>query len=56
MSGRPLKMKDLIPVKFTEINDPSDKRSIIAKEARYMCPITRDTLSNSIPCAVIKTT
>jgi len=56
MSGRPLKMKDLIPVKFTEIKDPTEKRSLIARDARYMCPISRDTLSNSIPCAVIRTT
>jgi len=56
MSGKPLKIKDLIPVKFTEIKDPADKRSLIAKDARYMCPISRDTLSNSIPCAVIRTT
>ena len=56
MSGRPLKMKDLVPVKFTEIKDPNDKTSLIAKEARYMCPVTRDTLGNSVPAAVIRTT
>ena len=56
MSGKPLKMKDLIDVKFTEIKDPSDKRSTIVKDARYMCPVTRDTLGNSLPCAVIRTT
>lgn len=56
LSGRALKMKDLIPVKFTEVKDPDDKKSLIVKQARYMCPITHDILSNSIPCAVIKTT
>jgi len=56
MTGKPLKLKDLIDVKFTEIKDTSNKKSIIAKEVRYMCPITRDTLSNSVPCAVIRTT
>jgi len=56
MSGRPLKMKDMIVVKFTEIKDPSDMRSTIVKDARYMCPVTRDTLGNSVPCAVIRTT
>jgi len=56
MSGRPLKMKDLFPVKFTQINDPDDKRSIMVKDARYMCPVTRDTLGNSVPAAVIRTT
>ncbi|XP_034175854.2 nitric oxide synthase-interacting protein homolog [Osmia lignaria lignaria] len=56
ISGKPLKIKDLIPVKFTEIKDPDDKKSLIVKQARYMCPITHDVLSNSVPCAVIRTT
>ncbi|ODM96646.1 Nitric oxide synthase-interacting protein [Orchesella cincta] len=56
MSGAPLKVKDLIPVKFTEIKDPTDKRALIVKEARYMCPVTGDTLTNSVPCAVLKST
>lgn len=56
ISGKILKVKDLIPVKFTEVKDPDDKRAIIVKEARYMCPITHDVLNNSVPCAVIKTT
>lgn len=55
ITNKPLKAKDLITVKFTEA--PSDdKKSLIAKEVRYMCPITRDALSNSVPCAIIKTT
>jgi len=56
MSGAPLKIKDLIEVKFTEIKDPTDKRALIVKEARYMCPVTGDTLTNSVPCAVLKST
>ncbi|XP_043260347.1 nitric oxide synthase-interacting protein homolog [Colletes gigas] len=56
ISGKPLKIKDLIPVKFTEVKDPDDKKSLIVKQARYMCPITHDILSNSVPCAVIRTT
>ncbi|KAG7189488.1 hypothetical protein KM043_017182 [Ampulex compressa] len=56
ISGKPLKIKDLIPIKFTEVKDPDDKKSLIIKQARYMCPITHDILSNSVPCAVIKTT
>lgn len=55
ISGNPLKMKDLIPVKFTEVVDPDDKRSLIVKQARYMCPITHDILGNNVPCAVIRT-
>lgn len=56
ISNKPLKMKDLIEVKFTEVKDPSDKKSLIAKENRYMCAVTHDILNNSVPCAVLKTT
>ncbi|XP_047344812.1 nitric oxide synthase-interacting protein homolog [Vespa velutina] len=56
LSGKPLKLNDLISVKFTEVKDPDDNKSLIVKQARYMCPITHDILSNSVPCAVIKTT
>uniref|UniRef100_U5EMX3 Nitric oxide synthase-interacting protein homolog n=1 Tax=Corethrella appendiculata TaxID=1370023 RepID=U5EMX3_9DIPT len=56
VSGKPLKAKDLIPIKFTLVNDPDDKKSIIIKQNRYMCPITHDILSNSVPCAVLKPT
>ncbi|KAL0279996.1 UNVERIFIED_CONTAM: hypothetical protein PYX00_001427 [Menopon gallinae] len=56
MSGKPLKMKDLISVKFTEVKDPDDKQSVIVKKVRYMCPVTHDVLSNSVPVAVLKPT
>ncbi|XP_011556643.3 nitric oxide synthase-interacting protein homolog [Plutella xylostella] len=56
ISGRPLKMKDLIEVKWTLVKDPDDKKSLIAKENRYMCPVTHDILSNAVPCAIIRTT
>ncbi|XP_012218214.1 nitric oxide synthase-interacting protein homolog [Linepithema humile] len=56
ISSNPLKVKDLIPIKFTQVRDPDDKRSLIVKQARYMCPVTHDVLGNSVPCAVIKTT
>ncbi|KAH0535858.1 nitric oxide synthase-interacting protein homolog [Cotesia glomerata] len=56
VSGNVLKLKNLIPIKFTEVKDPDDKKALIVKEARYMCPITHDILGNSVPCAVIKTT
>lgn len=55
MSGKPIKLKDLVDVKFTEIRDPDDKKSLIAKKNRYMCAVTHDILSNSVPCAVIRT-
>ncbi|XP_054732957.1 nitric oxide synthase-interacting protein homolog [Anastrepha obliqua] len=56
VSGRPLKVKDLIDVKFTLLKDGDNSRSLIAKEARYMCPVTHDVLSNAVPCAVLRPT
>lgn len=56
ISERPLKTKDLIDVKFTAVNDPDDKKSIITKENRYMCAVTHDILNNSVPCAVLRPT
>ncbi|XP_001354354.2 nitric oxide synthase-interacting protein homolog [Drosophila pseudoobscura] len=56
VSSQPLKVKDLIDVKFTPIKDGDTKKSLIAKEVRYMCPITHDALSNAVPCAVLRPT
>jgi len=56
MSSKPLKMKDLIPVKFTPIADRDTKTSVIAKKNRWMCAVTHDTLRNSVPCAVLRPT
>lgn len=53
ITSKPLKAKDLIPIKFTPI-DASAKLSASVKD-RYMCPVTHDVLSNSIPLAVLKT-
>ena len=53
MSKKPLRLKDLIPVKFTLAPD-EDKKSLIAKTERYICPVTHDVLGNSVPCAVLK--
>lgn len=57
MSGKPLKVKSLVDVKFTLIdkNDAKSK-SLISKEERYKCPVTNDVLRNSTPCAVLKPT
>lgn len=54
MSGKPLSMKDLIPVKFNLVHDPDDKASLIVKKNRYMCAVTHDILGNTVPCAVLK--
>ncbi|XP_044732874.1 nitric oxide synthase-interacting protein homolog [Chrysoperla carnea] len=56
VTGKPIKAKDLIEVKFTLVKDPDDKKSMITKKNRYMCAVTHDILSNSVPCAVLKPT
>ncbi|KAG5894143.1 hypothetical protein JTB14_024931 [Gonioctena quinquepunctata] len=56
ISQKPLKVKDLINVKFTPVNDPDEKKSIHTRENRYMCAVTHDILSNSVPCAVLRPT
>ncbi|KAK9744539.1 Zinc-finger of nitric oxide synthase-interacting protein [Popillia japonica] len=56
ISGKALKSKDLIDVKFALVKDPTDKKALIARENRYMCAVTHDILSNSVPCAVLKPT
>ena len=49
MSGKVLKMKDLIDVKLTVAKDDDDKRSMIVKDdERYVCAVTKDMLSNSV--------
>lgn len=56
VSELPVRAKDLIDVKFTLVHDPDDKKSLIVKENRYMCAVTHDILSNSVPCAVLRPT
>ncbi|XP_065659621.1 nitric oxide synthase-interacting protein [Hydra vulgaris] len=53
MSGKVLKMKDLISVKFT-LAPHTDSKSLITKHERYICPVTKDVLSNKVPCAVLR--
>uniref|UniRef100_A0A915Q2M0 Nitric oxide synthase-interacting protein homolog n=1 Tax=Setaria digitata TaxID=48799 RepID=A0A915Q2M0_9BILA len=53
LSGKPLKIKELMPVKFTVM--PNDNRSVVARKVRYMCPITHDALTNTTRCAYLKT-
>ncbi|XP_071513036.1 nitric oxide synthase-interacting protein homolog [Panulirus ornatus] len=56
ISGKPLKAKDLIDVKFTLAVDPDDKGSLEGRRERYKCPVTDDILRNNVPCAVLKPT
>ncbi|XP_053545943.1 nitric oxide synthase-interacting protein [Bombina bombina] len=54
MSGRPLKMKDLVTIKFTPVDDKVDRVGLINRQDRYVCAVTRDMLGNSVPCAVLR--
>uniref|UniRef100_A0A914EF42 Nitric oxide synthase-interacting protein homolog n=2 Tax=Acrobeloides nanus TaxID=290746 RepID=A0A914EF42_9BILA len=53
ISGKALKFKDLLPVKFTPIDDDPVKNAV--RKDRYMCPVTRSVLTNSSRCAYLKT-
>lgn len=57
MSGNPISMKDLTDVKFKvfEDKDGGEKKSLIARSDRYVCPVSNDILNNSIQCVVLKT-
>jgi nitric oxide synthase-interacting protein len=56
MSEKPIKAKDLYPVLFTPVDRTAAGTSaVITKTERYMCPVTHDVLSNSVPCAFLKT-
>ncbi|XP_055945585.1 nitric oxide synthase-interacting protein-like [Argiope bruennichi] len=55
MSGKPLKIKDLVPVKFTEVKTPHERKSLMSRNVRYMCAVTHDVLGNSVPVAVLRT-
>uniref|UniRef100_A0A1A7YXJ1 Nitric oxide synthase-interacting protein n=2 Tax=Iconisemion striatum TaxID=60296 RepID=A0A1A7YXJ1_9TELE len=56
MSGRPIKMSDLIPVRFTPLDPSLDRVALLNRQERYVCAVTRDALGNSIPCAVLRPT
>ncbi|KAL3990725.1 hypothetical protein ACH3XW_32950 [Acanthocheilonema viteae] len=55
LSGKPLKIKELMPVKFTVMPDDNGNKSLIARTVRYMCPVTHDALTNTTRCAYLKT-
>jgi hypothetical protein len=55
ISGVELKFKELLPVKFTPIDERIEFNKLIAMKERYICPISRDVLTNSIRCVYLKT-
>ncbi|XP_008573622.1 PREDICTED: nitric oxide synthase-interacting protein isoform X1 [Galeopterus variegatus] len=54
MSGKPLRMSDLTPVRFTPLDGSVDRVGLITRSERYVCAVTRDSLSNATPCAVLR--
>ncbi|XP_061740168.1 nitric oxide synthase-interacting protein-like [Nerophis ophidion] len=54
MSGQPIKMNELITVRFTPIDPSLNRVALINRQDRYVCAVTKDVLGNSIPCAVLR--
>ncbi|XP_071357564.1 nitric oxide synthase-interacting protein isoform X2 [Trachinotus anak] len=54
MSGRPIKMNELITVRFTPLDPSLDRVALLTRQDRYVCVVTRDVLANSVPCAVLR--
>ncbi|XP_077413424.1 nitric oxide synthase-interacting protein isoform X2 [Vanacampus margaritifer] len=70
MSGRPIKMNELITVRFTPVDQSLDRVALINRQLlhlpdllyqavhyqqdRYICAVTKDVLGNSVPCAVLR--
>uniref|UniRef100_A0AC35FLZ1 Nitric oxide synthase-interacting protein homolog n=1 Tax=Panagrolaimus sp. PS1159 TaxID=55785 RepID=A0AC35FLZ1_9BILA len=52
---KPLKYKDLLPVVFTPIDSTLSHAQVEGSRDRYMCPVTRDVLTNSMKCCYLKT-
>nr|XP_020741307.1 nitric oxide synthase-interacting protein isoform X2 [Odocoileus virginianus texanus] len=50
----PLRMSDLTPVRFTPLDSSVDRVGLITRSERYVCAVTRDSLSNATPCAVLR--
>ncbi|XP_043855161.1 nitric oxide synthase-interacting protein-like [Dromiciops gliroides] len=54
MSGKPLRLSDLTAVRFTPADGTTDRLGLLGRRERYVCAVTRDGLSNSTPCAVLR--
>lgn len=54
MSGKPIKMNELITVRFTPLDSSLDRVALLTRQDRYVCAVTRDVLGNSVPCAVLR--
>ncbi|XP_076000192.1 nitric oxide synthase-interacting protein [Genypterus blacodes] len=56
MSGRPIKMNELVDVRFTPLDASLSRVALLAHQDRYVCAVTKDMLGNSVPCAVLRPT
>ena len=56
MSGKAIKMKDFISVKFTKADASASSSCLEGRKDRFKCPVTGDILRNSVPCAVLRQT
>ncbi|GAB0202151.1 nitric oxide synthase-interacting protein [Grus japonensis] len=54
MSGRRLRVADLVPVRFCPAEPGLSRGELLARGERYVCAVTRDALSNATPCAVLR--
>uniref|UniRef100_A0A8C9YTV8 Nitric oxide synthase-interacting protein n=1 Tax=Sander lucioperca TaxID=283035 RepID=A0A8C9YTV8_SANLU len=54
MSGRAIRMNELISVRFTPLDPSLDRVALLTRQDRYVCAVTRDVLGNSVPCAVLR--
>ena len=54
-TNKPLKYKELLPVIFTPIDESLTHSQVVGSHNRYMCPITRDVLTNTTKCVYLKT-
>lgn len=59
MSGKPIKYKDLVDVKFTRISNDADLVKANSNnsncDVRYCCAVSNDHLTNATACIVLKT-
>ncbi|XP_072315819.1 nitric oxide synthase-interacting protein [Eucyclogobius newberryi] len=54
MSGRPIRMNELVPVRFTPLDPGLERVKLLSRQERYVCAVTRDALGNSVPCALLR--
>ncbi|XP_045895505.1 nitric oxide synthase-interacting protein [Micropterus dolomieu] len=49
MSGRPIKMNELITVRFTPLDSSLDRVALLTRQDRYVCAVTRDSWATVSP-------